>query len=117
MFAIALCFCVSVVLLAIDGVLASASRPRLHAKGEAGDAAAAAAAAVLERRDVLGAALRLANLACTIFATALATSVLEDHWGKKGVPRLRRRRPRSVRPGARPVTRGADTRPPTASPR
>ena len=35
--AIAICFCVSVTLLAIDSVLASASRPRLHAKGEAGD--------------------------------------------------------------------------------
>ena len=57
--AILICFVVSVALLAIESALTRASRPRLHAQGEAGDAKAAAAAALLEQRDILVSALRL----------------------------------------------------------
>jgi Mg2+/Co2+ transporter CorB len=83
--AILICFVVSVALLAIESALTRASRPRLHAQGEAGDAKAAAAAALLEQRDILVSALRLANLGATVFATASATTVLDDRWGKPGV--------------------------------
>jgi Mg2+/Co2+ transporter CorB len=83
--AIAISFLVSVALLAIESALARASRPRLYAQGEDGDAKAAAAAALLEQRDTVVSALRLANLGVTIFATASATSVLDDRWGKPGV--------------------------------
>ncbi|ALK08093.1 HlyC/CorC family transporter [Blastochloris viridis] len=83
--AIALCFLVSVALLAMESALMRASRARLYAQGEDGDRKAAAAAALLERRDVVVSALRLANLGATIFATASATTVLDDRWGKPGV--------------------------------
>lgn len=83
--AIALLLILSGVFSGSETALTAASQPRMHLLQQQGDNRAGIVAQLFSRREKMIGAILLGNNLVNILASALATSVLIDYFGNKGV--------------------------------